>query len=607
MKDCKEKNKILTAPPKWFFKLLSDPIKFAHRYYQKKYDLKYAHAKKLFVFDIFLLLLTILLFVSTIYWHSYKPRGNYLVDLNISQFSSEIQPKSKILSGEEIEYQISYINNENFELENAHLILQFPDGFVFDSAIPKESYDQTKNSFNLNTIKPGEKADLSVSGIFYGEPNKHYKTSAKLTYTYNQNQTSGIKTTSLITIPRNSVLETHIDINQKIVNGGLTKLDLVIKNNNKHILKNIEIPLKQQKGIEITNLKPNQGYILNNSWFLDELKPGNSAYLNTQLSADLQDTENSISLEFIPIISINNHRFSQTKNQKNLEVLDPQLQIISTWKNQVANPGKFANLEITLKNQGNIPFENLNINIPLSAENREIINSTQNIKLTNTENAKLQQLKPGESKTINIIIPIREKISNIVNPKLVLNPIISSKLESLDDQILEIKSTTDQIKISSNLQILAEARYYTNEGDQLGRGPLPPQTGKQTKYWLMIDIKNTTNHLNSLNFKADLPEYIQFSGKTSVSHGDNLIYDQVNNQIRWNIKSITPEQNIGLYMELGFTPTIDQKGSIVDLLENVTISAMDGFTGYLLVDSVENVDSSLKTDQKAQEKGTTTE
>ena len=93
-----EKNHLFKKPHKWFLRLLSSPIRFAELHYKKKYHLRFRHARKLFIFDIALLIIIILTACTTIFWLSYDPSITKLVYLSIEPSSD------RIISGE---YKIS--------------------------------------------------------------------------------------------------------------------------------------------------------------------------------------------------------------------------------------------------------------------------------------------------------------------------------------------------------------------------------------------------------------------------------------------------------------------------------------------------------------------
>jgi len=150
------------------------------------------------------------------------------------------------------------------------------------------------------------------------------------------------------------------------------------------------------------------------------------------------------------------------------------------------------------------------------------------------------------------------------------------------------------------------ARYYTANGDQLGVGPLPPQVGTATKYWIFISINNFTHGLENVLISADLPDNVVLTGKSSVTIGDNLTLTDNSKQIKWQFSQLTrdnPEQIIGLAFEVQITPTIDQVGSTAKLLTNIKISALDTVTSKIITKTNTDISTYLNHDKTANSSG----
>ena len=160
------------------------------------------------------------------------------------------------------------------------------------------------------------------------------------------------------------------------------------------------------------------------------------------------------------------------------------------------------------------------------------------------------------------------------------------------------------LAIGTQILINAELRYYTNEGDQLGRGSLPPQVGKETKYWTLINIQNTTSKIQNVTLKATLPKYVVWTDKTSVSHGQDVVFDPSNRLISWNTSSLNPHETAGVYFELAVTPSPDQIGTTPVLLNNISVTGYDIYTSEQVTRISPNLDISLQTDRVGQQKGT---
>jgi len=122
--------------------------------------------------------------------------------------------------------------------------------------------------------------------------------------------------------------------------------------------------------------------------------------------------------------------------------------------------------------------------------------------------------------------------SKIVEPAKVLK--FGGILKSWVDWSYKIKSVFGESanftgeflenKINSDLTAQVLARYFSPEGDQLGRGPLPPEVGEVTKYWIFLSVDNNLNDVSDVSVMAYLPPNVEWTKAMSVSLG-NLSYN----------------------------------------------------------------------------------
>ncbi len=220
------------SPLKWFLATIIYPIHLAEKHYKKVYHLNYVHAKKLFIFDLCLLISIFFIGFTTIFWWTYDPTITDLVYINIEQ------PNTKIKSGDYITYKISYKNESTVKMEDSILKIELPQGFMLDKTLP-ENFDKKTNEFSLLDIKAGECGSVMISGWFYGTPDEHHFIHAKLVYKQEDKSRIEEKYIPLITIPRGSVLQTEIIANNNILDYGSTPIKLKIKNDGELVLNNI--------------------------------------------------------------------------------------------------------------------------------------------------------------------------------------------------------------------------------------------------------------------------------------------------------------------------------------------------------------------------------
>jgi hypothetical protein len=159
------------------------------------------------------------------------------------------------------------------------------------------------------------------------------------------------------------------------------------------------------------------------------------------------------------------------------------------------------------------------------------------------------------------------------------------KTDNTNDTDNDIATSTDNDVINepviiktTDVKLSSFARYYTGDGEQLGVGPIPPRVGKTTSYWIFISVDNFIHNLDNAKITATLPENVIFTGKSSVAYGDNINVD--NQELSWIIGDLDSknDQIIAAAFEISITPTIDSVDQTVNLLKNVSFSAIDSIT-----------------------------
>lgn len=162
-------------------------------------------------------------------------------------------------------------------------------------------------------------------------------------------------------------------------------------------------------------------------------------------------------------------------------------------------------------------------------------------------------------------------------------------------------------KINSDLAAQVLARYFTPDGDQLGRGPLPPKAGVATKYWIFLSAENNLNNVSDVFVSAILPQNVEWTGNKSVSLGE-LSYNETKRNVAWKVGEVgryTGEEwsKQGAAFEVALTPDAEQIGQAALLFDKIKIFGTDKFTGQFLERTAPDVTTDLVYDGLAKGKG----
>jgi len=601
------KHHLFHAPHKWFMAFLCSPIHLAEMHYKKRYHMKFEHARKLFVFDLILLLSTIVLAGASVYWFLFNPSISNLIYFTITPSAD------KIKSGDYVTLTIRYQNNSDTKILSPKISVTLPEGFLIDKAEPENIFDKDARVFTPNELPAGHSNSITISGWSFGKPDIEEKITAEMAY---KQETSGYAETKPIAIyltHRGSVIETSADGPETILAENKKIITLSLKNNSSAALAGISLQLPTADNIKWESTSTTNGIVENNVWTAGKLEPFSTSTLIAELSTVLPADSDSLELNFTPTIKINQTSFEQTPAKYSAKVVHPQLGLANNWhlEKTYLQPGDIAELKITVTNTGDVDLNDAVIQLPILTD---IINVEKIRKLNQgpyldkilfidkSSIPALAEISVGKSVEAIIKLPILSSPQGANNQTITLEPKILANVKNIGDEY-SINSKTDAIKIGTALNVNAEIRYYTIEGDQLGRGPLPPVVGKETKYWALIKISNTTSQVKDIKFSAILPNYITWTGKSSVSEGQNLIFDNEKRAMSWTIGALEPQSSAGVYFELGLTPTLAQAGTTPILIQEIILTGHDEYIDAEILKTLAPLDSSMPNDKLAKTRG----
>lgn len=536
--------------------------KFLKKYFTNKYQGVYRHAKKLFVFDIILLILAVFLFSSAIFWFFWQPSIASKVEINFA-YSSE-----KIVSGEDLDIFITYQNNSKLNLEEAVLSLHLPTGFVLNKA--KNDQISESNSIDLGLISPGGNGKITICGQLIGDTTKTDKILAILSYKIGKtNKIDQKKELGLINYDE-SEIKSEISFEKTTFPDKEVPFTIKLSNISQKTIEGIGLELPSFLNLEQSApdvLSPKQELIL-------------------QGVAKIPKTLGQLPFSYSLVRKFNNHNFIQQKENLFFDVLSPDIGL----NLEPQTIYSYLNSDDTLK--VNVEFDNLSGNL---LQDQKLILFDKNSVLDLENTARINNLKTDGQNLIidrfarNIfqngaMIKSDEfilylKIKNTAGAfasSLFLEPTFSANLFGSDVGFIT-KGKVLEIPLTSLLQTKIQARYYTPSQDQIGRGPLPPQIGQPTKYWVYLDIQNGANELKNFRFIANLGKNTTFTGKQSVNYGYEMNFDE--KTATWEKDAISASTSFNLYFEVEVTPDQNDLGDNLQLLKNAKIIAVDAMTG----------------------------
>ena len=571
--------------------------------------MQFAHARKLFLFDLSLVIMLIGALSAFVGWSMYNPTVTDLVYLTIAP------SQSRILSGEYVTYTITYKNSSPIRLTHAALLLELPQGFILDKTDPI-NFDRIRNVLDLGSIDPGVQGTLSLSGWFYGTPEIEDLIHAQIQYRQDGKTLTEKKISPHMVFLRGSILDAKVDLQNQIIETGKIPFTATLTNTGKDPLLNISFPFDPVTTIgELHDVVTTRGEMVGNTWNSSGLLPGETEKISGMLVIKNELPEEAYTIEFAPTISIRGKQIPQDMITKKVTVAHPHAHVRAVWDDNrtAAKPDETARFTVYITNNGNITIDSSKIEIPLPktivafAEAARINGgsiSSNSLIMTSDKHIQLRSINPGETRNITVLLPILHSPDGGTNVVLAPSVRFSGSVAIAPDLSITASASTAPIKVGTQIILNGEVRYYTAEGDQLGRGPLPPVVGKETKYAALFSVKNTTSDVRNGVLSVVLPSYVTWSGKASVTGGSAPTYIASTRTVVWNIGSISSNATEGLFLELSIIPTEAQRGASPRVVESVQMSGFDTYLEYTLSRTLGSIDSSLSTDALGRGKGT---
>lgn len=564
-----------------------------HRHYHLKYHGVYRHAKKLFVFDLALLAFAIAMLGASIFFFLWKPGLTDKIDLSVSIGND------RILSGQEVTISIKYLNRNSQTLTNPILGVRLPAGFIVNRALTPADEFSDQHIFKLDDIPAGASGEARIHGRLWTDLTKKENIETFFSYRPAKVDYREQKTAQFILQLPESALKSEFEIPTQTFGGTILPIRYNLKNTEAEKITNIKIiftGLKTQI-TEIAEINPNETKTIS----LNVKAPTATGAYNQKITSQ---------------IKINGQWLIQASAEKKVKIISPAVWSEAKINSSAAyaEPGQTLPVEISWKNNSEFTLYNPRVRLTFTpgavdTEATARVNgftvSGNDVMIDKKHRTALYSGAPGNGDTfkLNLILAEHFELGNKEKTHLEITPVVEAEMDAVPGQTLKIPGNVAAVPIATEVSLLAKARYYTNDGDQLGRGPLPPKVGETTKYWIFTEISNTSNGIANVIFSTSLPQGVDFTGKQSVTIGPALKYNSASRSIDWNYNFLPANSRTGLNFEVAVTPSVEMIGEKLLLSDIMHLTTTDDWTGKIFNLSIASVDNSLDMDDKGAVKG----
>lgn len=526
---------------------------------------------------------------------------------------------TSVASGDTVEVVVRYHNDETVDIKSATLALVYPNGFTVTET-SRTTTDDLKGAFELGTIRSGAVGEIVITGKVVGAVGTELFYSGTLSYrpaNYNSDfQTTGSGRVAI----GSSIVTLSLDGPANIAPGVDGNWTINYENTSDQELgaMQIEATLPVSLTVKKSEPKPTDG---NNKWRLEKLAPSAKGKITVTGSLEAKSGDSAEFLVILSLIQTGGTAERQAEDSFLTAVVDSGLTVVvaanSATESSIIKPGDTLTYSIRLENNHDAEvsdvvvkaeFDGALFDLSKLQDPAKGILKDGVITWTKANVPDLGLIKAKDNVTITLtvptIAPTPAKTDTDRNPQGTMTVTVSSP----NIPSTSLKPVVAITKVQTTMNFSADARYYNDQGQAVGSGPVPPKVGQTTAYRVTWSVITTTNDVTGFAVTAILPNQVLWTGKNIGRDAGDIAFDPVSRTVTWNINKV-PGGTGSRYailtasFEVSVTPSADQVGSVVILSEAASATGTDDSTKQPVTATAESLTTDVLNDPTAAGEG----
>lgn len=503
----------------------------------------------------------------------------------------EILGKNEVELAEEIEYLVKYKNNGDFRLEEPTLIFEYPK----NSVVEGEKF--LIKEMKLEDIYPGEEKTVSFKARIFGKEGEAKVAKAQISYHPKDIKSTYTSDTTFTTLIKSVPITFEFDLPSRIESGKEISFRLNYFSNAIYPLSDLGIKVQYPAEFEFLDSRPKA--LEKTEWNIGLLNraQGGRIEISGLLKGEIEESK-----IFKAEIGIwqEGEFVSLKETNRGIQIGKSSLYILQEINHNpkyIASPGDLLDYEITFKNIGDQPAENILMVVNLEGDafdfdsvkiqSGRFEKEEKRIIWDYTMIKDLKNLLPTEEGKIEFWIKIKDDFS----PDL-RNPIIKD--------IVYLDNLREEFSTKVNSKIEFSQKGYFQDDFFGNSGPLPPKVGQTTTYTVMWQVKNYHNDLKNIKVRATLPDWMRLTGNITPKDA-KFSFDSVSKEIVWDLGDLTAGSGVSsvaptVAFQVAFTPNSSQRGQTPDIISEAKITADDTWTESTIEKTAPIVNTTLPDD-----------
>ncbi len=537
---------------------------------------------------------------------------------NTSSVSLRMEIPDRVTSGEPFDTTLIVTNTDAVTLKNVTVTLRPPKSYTLRSSSPEETLALT---WKLSDLAPSQSQQVRWTGTVIGEKDTTVTLEALASYMPENFSSTFSETASTSTVIGDSIVGLQVETPLRVVSGTPFLYSVNVQNRSDRTLSNLRVEFSVPEDLTKDRENPRSYDEERWIWTIDAIEAGKEHKIQWYgtFGKTSEGTQQVTAHVFLK--GDDGQYKKQTESSSLYFLVQPDLELNLSGSSIISLGDKTA-FTVAYNNPTDLVYRDATISVDLtdthglwdletfSSEHGQLLDN--HVIWTKKEVAELDRIEPQEQGTLTFMLtatdelPINESITEIAST---LRPrVTTASIEDVKDALLTKEGLPFTVNVRTTSTMQSEGRYFDENLEPLGSGPIPPEVGKKTTYVIVWSISNTLNPLEDVNVTAELPDEVTFQSVIEVTHGNPLVYDKKTRTITWTIPRVNayagllrsgPEASF----RVSITPDASDVGTTMKLLGRTTMTARDDFTNEEQTETDVAVTTDLENDLGAVGKG----
>ncbi len=522
-----------------------------------------------------------------------------------------VQAPGQSSPGQQTQFTISLANQDaSAALRDVTITVKADSGTIFPDAPQFATVQRTLPSINAQ----GNDQE-TFSAIFWGKAGDQRSLDVAVRYRFGSADTVYEKDSQVTTVIGSDPVSLNLQTPDQVLPGQNFLFSLQYANTSAQAIANAQISFDIPQGMRVLQTDPVLANATSSSptFSVANFAQNQNAVISTKSIVDDTQGQGKKVVAHVTI-QIRGQAFEIGQTSANLLVIASPLQIqmsVQGKPNYHATIGEGLSYEVTVTNNYPYALKDVVVNADVSdpwfvPQNIQVRSGsyssrTKTVTWNGGSDSNLLALDPGKTEVVSFSVVLKSAFwQNLTNNVITVKATVSAsnKPEGVGTQIASTAQI--QTKVNGTLALQAPVYFKDPKGTFTNIGTIPPHANQLNQYTVYVNVATQGNDFHDLQVSTVLPGNVTFEGKVK---GDTagFVYNPRTNEIDWDISQMAAYTQKQIAFQINFIPSVAQVGRAALILDKVTFTGTDSFTGDALTQAQEARFSNLPDDPSVNE------